>query len=270
MERALERRLAYAADAVRAIAREPAEGVGRVLDRIAEGREARAPAPQYEVDDEWERCFHERFGFEWPCPLRDAFAPVWERVVGELRERGLRVGRGAFGGWDDADPGLARAAWCLTAHLRPSQVVETGVARGLTTRVILEALDRTGDGRLWSIDLPPLIEHRLEDETAAAVPREHRRRWTYVRGSSRRRLPQLLDRIGPIELFVHDSMHTRRNVLFELEHASRALVAGGAVLVDDVDMNEGVRRFTAATGQPAVIGRSDDGARLIAVLRKPA
>jgi len=51
---------------------------------------------------------------------------------------------------------LVRAIWCLTRHLRPKTVVETGVAHGVTSRCILEALTRSGDGRLWSIDLPPL------------------------------------------------------------------------------------------------------------------
>lgn len=79
------------------------------------------------------------------------------------------MSRGAFGGWDDGDARLGRLAWCLTRHLRPEFVVETGVARGLTTRVILEAMDRNGRGRLWSIDLPPLIAQELWEETAAAV-----------------------------------------------------------------------------------------------------
>jgi hypothetical protein len=228
----------------------------------------RGPPPRYQADEEWERRFHELLGFEWPCSARDAFAPVWSSVVDELRGRSLSIGRGAFGGWDDADPALMRAAWCLTLHLRPLQVVETGVARGLTTRVILDALERVDGGRLSSIDLPPLIERGLASETAAAVPPSRRERWNYVPGSSRRQLPRLLERLGRIELFVHDSMHTTRNLLFELEYASRALVTGGAILVDDVERNHGVHRFCESTGQPAVIGRSDDGVSLIAVLRK--
>jgi hypothetical protein len=34
------------------------------------------------------------------------------------------------------------------------KVVETGVAHGVTSRFILEALSRNGDSHLWSIDLP--------------------------------------------------------------------------------------------------------------------
>ena len=38
----------------------------------------------------------------------------------------------------------AEAIWCLVAHTRPANVVETGVAHGLTSRVILEGLSRHG------------------------------------------------------------------------------------------------------------------------------
>jgi hypothetical protein len=42
-------------------------------------------------------------------------------------------------------------------------------------------------------------------------------------------------RLGQIDLFVHDSMHTARNVRFELEPVWPALTPGGAVLIDDVE-----------------------------------
>jgi hypothetical protein len=39
-------------------------------------------------------------------------------------------------------------------HLRPDTVVETGVAHGVTSRVIREGLERNRSGHLWSVDLP--------------------------------------------------------------------------------------------------------------------
>ncbi len=53
-------------------------------------------------------------------------------------------------------------------HLRPKKVVETGVAHGVTSRFILEALKRSGDGYLWSIDLLPL-ERVWRKQVGAAV-----------------------------------------------------------------------------------------------------
>jgi hypothetical protein len=84
--------------------------------------------------------------------------------------------------------------------MRPKKVVETGVARGVTTRFILEGLERNGEGRLWRIDLPPLRQGDLPEENGAAVPERCRARWAYIQGSSRRRLPGLLAELDKIDL----------------------------------------------------------------------
>jgi predicted O-methyltransferase YrrM len=146
---------------------------------------------------------------------------------------------------NDGDLGLARAVWCLTRHLRATRVVETGVAHGVTSRFVLEALARNGGGHLWSIDLPPTLHPEMHGEIGLAVG-EGLRGWTYIRGSSRRRLPGLLKRVAPIDLFIHDSRHTTENVLFEVNLAWRALRPGGALVVDDIDTNTGFDRFCEA------------------------
>ena len=65
--------------------------------------------------------------------------------------KGTPIGRAAFGGWGDGEPGLVRALWCLVQHLRPMTVIETGVARGFTSRFILETLERNGGDHFWTI-----------------------------------------------------------------------------------------------------------------------
>jgi hypothetical protein len=71
-------------------------------------------------------------------------------------------------------------------------------------------------------------------------------RWTYIAGTSRRRLPSLLARLGQIDLFIHDSMHTNRNVMFELDCAWDYLAPGGAMVIDDVDANPAFDTFIKA------------------------
>ena len=105
--------------------------------------------------------------------------------------------------------GLVRAIWCLTHNLQPAKVVETGVARGLKSRFILEAMECNGTGHLWSIDLPP-TNPELQRQVGAAVEDRLRDRWSYIRGSSRRHLPGLLHELGQIDLFLHDSLHSER------------------------------------------------------------
>jgi Methyltransferase domain len=267
-------RLAYAARASRAIGAQPHEGVERVRERLAERRERRdghtTPWP-YEATEASEEAVHELIRAHWPCGERQRFEEVWNAALDDLAARGLQVGRGAFGGWDDGDSRLGRVAWCLARHLRPKHVVETGVARGLTTRVLLEALELNGSGRLWSIDLPPLLERDLAEETAAAVPTRLYERWTLLRGSSRRLLPGLATRLGQIDLFVHDSTHTTRNLRFELEQVWPALASDGAALIDDVERNVATGQFLQVhPNTPAVIFNSGDEGALIGCLVKPS
>ena len=262
-------RLTYAARASKAIVTQPYEGVQRTFERVAEWRDWRQPSWPYEVTEAWEERLHELIGIDWPCDERDSFEEVWDAALDDLAARGLQVGRGAFGGWDDADARLGQVAWCLARHLRPQRIVETGVARGLTTRVLLEALERNGRGRLWSIDLPPLLERGLAQETGAAVPERLHARWTLLRGSSRKLLPGLVADLSQIDVFVHDSMHTARNLRFELEHVWPALAPGGAMLIDDVEKNVATGQFRQARPEtPAVIFTSDDGEVLIGCLVK--
>ena len=74
--------------------------------------------------------------------------------MADLTSAGVRVGVASYGKWNDGDRAFGEAIWCLVQHLRPATVVETGVAHGLTSRVILEGLLCTGYGLLWSVDLP--------------------------------------------------------------------------------------------------------------------
>jgi len=229
--------------AVADLAADPLEIWTTIHDAYVAQREQRGPQCRYESDDNWEQRLHEALGVRWPCNATSEFWDLWPEVISELEQKGIRAGPESFQHWNDGDAGLVRALWCLARHLRPKKVIETGVAHGVTSRFILEALKRSEDGHLWSIDLPPL-ERDWRKQVGAAVGARFSDRWSYVRGSSRRRLPELLSRLGQIDLFIHDSLHSECNVRFELDRAWAALRPNGALVVDDVDANWGFRSFT--------------------------
>jgi hypothetical protein len=119
--------------------------------------------------------------------------------------------------------------------------------------------------------LPPLIETDLAKQIGCAVEEDQRERWTLLRGSSRRLQPALVGGLPRISLFVHDSMHTTRNLSFELNTVWPALAPGGAALIDDVERNRGFTTFTSAHPQAAaVLFCADDGIALFGCLIKPA
>jgi hypothetical protein len=87
-----------------------------------------------------------------------------------------------------------------------------GRARRLVTGSAAPRHDYEPDPE-WERHLPAL-DTAYHSEIAAAVPSDLRSRWTYLNGTSRRRLPPLLAELGEIDLFVHDSSHTTRNDAF--------------------------------------------------------
>jgi predicted O-methyltransferase YrrM len=262
-------RARYVARVVRSFAAAPGEGVEKLRERTAATAErvrSRGRKPSYLRTPEWERRLHESLAVAWPCACTEEFDDVWAGVVETMTTKGFRIGRRNYGGDDDCDRGLARSLFCLTRHLSPHNVVETGVAHGVSSRCILEGLERNDRGSLWSIDLPPLTIPERRAEIGVAVTDGLRHRWHYLEGSSRRVLPPLLDHLGTIELFVHDSWHSTRNTRWELDTAWLALARRGAVASDDIDHNYGFARFERDMAPTAVFhATADDGERLFGI-----
>lgn len=251
----------------RALARDPVETLLYVPDAVAHQLFDRQVA--YQVEEDWGPSLHDVLGLAWPCIECSGYQEAWKRIEADLNEKGLTVGRWTHGEYSDADASLGAAVWCAVRHLEPQRVVETGVARGVTTRLILEAMSLNRQGHLWSVDLPHPLRPELHRETAAAVSEEVRDRWTYVRGSSRRRLPSLVAQLGQIDLFVHDSLHTGRNMRFEMQTVWPALRGGGIMFVDDVD-NQSFADFVRQVGRPpSIVFRSADGPWMSGMVRKP-
>jgi hypothetical protein len=235
----IPRKLAGLSGLVGVIIRDPIESYYRARTRFVAWRADGEPFHAYAVDKEW----RQHLGAVLGSAEASEFKEMWTNVLRSPELKGLRIGPQTFGIWNDGDPALCEAVWRLIRHIRPSNVVETGVARGLTSRVVLEALHRNGVGHLWSIDLPPASDRHQVNEIGIAVPKRLADRWTYIEGSSRRRLPALLSKLGKIDLFIHDSMHTEDNVCFEMKLAWAALRSGGAMIVDDIDLNRAFYDF---------------------------
>ncbi len=156
-------------------------------------------------------------------------------------ERAL-LDRPASAAMHDADAGLPDFCYVICRALRPRVVVETGVGSGVTTSFILQALAANNEGHLWSIDLPPI---GAEQFAGSFVPQPLRNRWTLLRGRSRDLLPRLLSDLPAPDVFLHDSLHTTRNMTFEFQAAWQKMSTGGVLLSDDIHMSKAFARFIA-------------------------
>jgi predicted O-methyltransferase YrrM len=241
------------------VLRHPFEAIERFRGRIdtrIDKRELMALGrplhEHYAVVDDWAPVLHQAIGAPWPCAESERFDQVWDATVSALAAAGLRVGLATYRGWNDGDRAQAEAIWCLVAHLRPAVVIETGVAHGLTSRVVLEGLQRNGTGHLWSVDLPA-VDPALHREIGIAVPAELRSHWTLLKGTSRRRLPELVRGLQQVDLFLHDSLHTARNTYFELDTVWPVLPPGGVAMADDIHRNLGFSRFVEEVAPAACV-----------------
>jgi methyltransferase family protein len=240
-----------------AIVKDPIEAGIWFHEQYAAHREGHTPPDLYKPDADWEVRLHRLVKLASPDVITSEFWELWAAVMRELNSKGIQAGPESFKTWNDGDAGFVRAIWCLVRHLKPKHVLETGVAHGVSSRFILEALHRNGYGHLWSIDRQPM-EREWKKQIGIAVAGRLKNRWSYINGSSRRRLPSLLSRLGSIDIFVHDSLHSERNVRFELDQAWAVLSSGGAIVVDDIDANRGFHGFSESVSDyHSLIGEAE-------------
>jgi predicted O-methyltransferase YrrM len=194
--------------------------------------------------------------------LEEQAAHFWDTVQGET-SRGHRYNTGRVTGRDGYDEGLR--LYSLLRDLKPKVAVETGVCNGVSTAFLLLALERNGEGELYSIDLPEVAGEEYEQGTfwdgkggavippgkqpGWMVPPELRERWQLVLGRSQEELPPLLERVGGIDFFMHDSEHSYECMSFEFGAAWAALRPGGALVADDVTVNSAWDEFVSRAGR---------------------
>ncbi len=164
---------------------------------------------------------------------------------------------------------LIRPLAALTRLSAARTVVEVGVARGYSSAAILRALEAgSPDGRLYSIDLPPL-EQDARTFIGAAIAPELRSRWQLTLGPSREKLAPLARAVAPIDLFVHDGDHSYGSQREDLESIWPHLTAGAVAVVDDV-WSTAVLDFAEPRGAPVLIIGGTHRSDAIALIRKPA
>jgi hypothetical protein len=172
-----------------------------------------------------------------------------------------------------------REGYRLLLHLlvrkwKPDVVVETGVARGLSSAYILAAMRENNRGRLISIDLPPedasiadserdrrkfLLQdgqRHMDYEIGHFVPEWLRDRWTLVLEDAKVALPRILEEEKEIDFFYHDSLHTDEHMRFEYETSWPYIKEGGLLLSDDVLWADAFRDFAKKHDCKSIVFRS--------------
>lgn len=168
------------------------------------------------------------------CSVAEALADAFGVSASQYRALTSRVRipptptESTWGGGDD----VLKLIGSLVLLRRPSVVVETGVAMGFSTAVILAAMDENGAGALHSIDLPPIqVDSQF---VGKIVPIDLRSRWRLHVGPTRILLPQVARTVAPIDLFLHDSDHSYLGQAEGYRQVWPHLRQGACLVSDDV------------------------------------
>jgi predicted O-methyltransferase YrrM len=153
-----------------------------------------------------------------------------------IRRRDIYGSEGVMGALDCA------TLYGLTRWLRPTVVVESGGFIGMSSAFILKALadEKLTTAKLYSIELS------AECDQGALVPEQLRLQFVPMRGKvedflKREQLP------SPIDMFLHDSSHSYRHMLWEFRQFWPRLRDGGLLVSHDVQMNAAFPEFVART-----------------------
>jgi predicted O-methyltransferase YrrM len=166
----------------------------------------------------------------WPTDEVAKIADEFDLVMERLNERYTEVTTVFPPRWG-VEMATGVTLYGLTRLLKPTNVVETGVADGRSSYLILAALDANEHGTLHSFDVNPEV---------GVLTRGHDR-WKLTvseLAESRVNFTAAMEALDTVDLFLHDSDHGYPNQMFEYDAAWPKVPEGGILASDDTDLTK--------------------------------
>ena len=177
-----------------------------------------------------------RFGVE----VSDELSRLADERVAEL-ERRTTANELLFPERFAVERESARFLYLLVRTTRPELMVETGVANGASTFLVLTAMEENGVGRLISTDITDRVGSLLDDRERASNIWE-------LRVIAPDGFRDLAEEVGTVDVFLHDSDHSYANVRGEVSAIWPHVRSGGFVVADDGELCFGLLDAVAGTG----------------------
>ena len=133
----------------------------------------------------------------------------------------------------------------LCRILKPKNVIETGVAYGISSSYILQALKDNEFGKLYSID-SIFRPWQTEEMIGSIIPKKLKSKWELIIGKSTEKLESISNEVNDLDIFIHDSSHTYENMMFEFNMIIKKIKKNGVIISDDIIDNDAFYDFTSA------------------------
>ena len=148
----------------------------------------------------------------------------------------------------DVEVQTAKTLYVLTRWCRPKKILETGIARGLSSFALLSAVKANKMGVVYSVDVDPLA--------GDLVPEGLKDRWHKQTIDAKRAkvsFQDLVDHIEVVDFFFHDSNHRESWMKFEFDAVLKQMSPGGILGADDVDLNRSFLTVVPHASSSAVL-----------------
>lgn len=112
---------------------------------------------------------------------------------------------------------------------KPELVVETGVAKGLSSFFILKAMSENNFGKLISTD--------IKYNAGEYIPDYLKNRWEFVllKRDNKNSFEKFINNIDKIDIFIHDSDHSYWWQMLEYAASWYRIRKDGLLISDDID-----------------------------------
>lgn len=177
-------------------------------------------------------------------------------------------------GWVNLEDALF-LYWAVR-QLNPKVIVQTGVCNGLSAAFMVLALAKNGsNGKLHAIDLPHIFNSadpawKVKGKVYGVVipegkksgwlaPEFYKNHFQVLEGDAKILLPDLVKKLGNVDMFYHDSDHTYDHMTFEFNTVKPYLNKSSVVIADDISWNASLWDFADEALVPAYNYRGSMG-----------
>src|SRR3989344_74993 len=204
------------------------------------------------VNKAWQRFFDKKGNLskeenlKWIKNNYSDYVEIFKKIDSALWEKSLRYAEefkikadNLLSKIDDSigGGGIYPLLYFLTRLVKPTYIVETGVAAGFSSQMFLKAIHENGQGTLYSSDL---FYFRLKDPqkyVGILVEDVLKKNWRLFTNGDQVNIPQIKKEIPKIDIFHYDSDKSYRGRSFVIKQLESLFNKDTIIIFDDIQDN---------------------------------